>query len=290
MFIKMTEFFKRTEQYNWKFYCGTVVDNEDPKKLKRVKVTIDGIFAGDKANLPWTMPFTDSTKRVRVPDIGEKMVVIFPFDDIYHPAFLGYWNTGDKNESYLEDNYPKTFGFIETGLKAKFNKETKDGEIVHESTTRGKVKADGTLEFFIKKDLKIIVEGRVEKTVTGDFSISSEAKVSVVGKDGVDISSDEKVSISGKSGVNIVSDSSIKIDGKGGVEVTSDAQAKFAGKGGTTVGDSVSVTNVNGSTVMLAGGGGGVAVLGSQSIGTGNMGAPVVSSVIQGSSKVFAPS
>ena len=61
------------------------------------------------------------------------------------------------------------------------------------------------------------------------------------------------------------------------------------GTGGTVVGASSSSTTIDGSVVLLAGGGAPVAVLGNQAIGTGNNNAPVVSTIIEGSSKVFAP-
>jgi len=36
-----------------KSYRGVVIDNEDPDKLGRVKVIVDGLIEGDTANLPW---------------------------------------------------------------------------------------------------------------------------------------------------------------------------------------------------------------------------------------------
>ena len=68
-----------------------------------------------------------------------------------------------------------------------------------------------------------------------------------------------------------------------------DGNATFSGKGGTILGDSGSQTAVDGSLVLLAGGGSAVALLGSQCMGTGNLGVPVVSNIVEGSSKVFAP-
>lgn len=66
-------------------------------------------------------------------------------------------------------------------------------------------------------------------------------------------------------------------------------EATFLGKTKTTVGSSDSQTFVNGTEVIIAEGGLGVAVVGSEVVGTGNLTIPVVSQVTQGSSKVFAP-
>ena len=65
-----------------------------------------------------------------------------------------------------------------------------------------------------------------------------------------------------------------------------DGQTVVKGTGGTNVGDSGSPTMVDGQTVALAGGGAPIARIGDMVIGTGNLGAPVISQIIQGSPKV----
>lgn len=75
----------------------------------------------------------------------------------------------------------------------------------------------------------------------------------------------------------------------GDLKVTATGEAEFFGTAKTTVGSSASQTIVNGQLVNLGGvGGTPVAVVGSQSVGTGNAGAPVVSTIMDGSSKVSA--
>lgn len=71
----------------------------------------------------------------------------------------------------------------------------------------------------------------------------------------------------------------------GDLTMTASGNAKFSGSGGTTVGSSGSTTKVDGSSVELAGGGQPVARLGDQAVGTGNLGAPVISNITQGSAK-----
>lgn len=87
-------------------------------------------------------------------------------------------------------------------------------------------------------------------------------------------------------GVEMKAVDAFKVAATGDAEVKADGMAKFEGTGGTNVGSSASATNVNGTTVALAGGGAPVAKLGSRCIGTGNLGAPVVSTIIEGSTKV----
>lgn len=87
-------------------------------------------------------------------------------------------------------------------------------------------------------------------------------------------------------GVEMKAVDAFKVAATGNSEIKADGTAKFEGTGGTDVGSSASATNVNGTTVALAGGGAPVAKLGSKCIGTGNAGAPVVSTIIEGSTKV----
>lgn len=87
-------------------------------------------------------------------------------------------------------------------------------------------------------------------------------------------------------GVSMKAVDKFDVAATGDATVKSDGMAKFEGTGGTDVGSSASATNINGTVVNLAGGGAPVAKLGSKCIGTGNLGAPVVSTIIEGSAKV----
>lgn len=187
--------------------------------------------------------------RMYVPKVGSKLRIEFPYNDIYYPVAVGYWHDKENHSEYFDDDYPNSFGLESDNLKMKFNDKTKAGEVVHSSGTKATISDDGTLEIEVAKDLKIKVTGNYEITADGD----------------------------------------IKFTATGALEVVTDGSAKFAGKGGTDVGDAGSVTNVNGTQVMLAGGGVGIATLGMQCMGTGNLGSPVICSIIEGSTKVMAP-
>jgi len=235
---------------------GIVVDNEDPKKLGRVKCTIAGIMEADKEKLPWiTSPYSPS--KFDVPEINEELIIEFPYGNVYNPFFTGYWHNEANHDTLFDTDYPNSFGISKQGFILKYNKTLKKGEFIHPSGTTATLLEDGTLQINIAKDLALVISGKVTQSVTGDIEFSS--------------------------------DGNLKLIGKGGVEVTSDGSAKFAGKGSTEVGDGGSSTEVKGTSILLAGGGLGVALLTSQTIAVGNLGAPVVGNIIEGSSKVFAP-
>jgi hypothetical protein len=255
MLIRLTDYMKAPNLLA-KPYKGVVVDNVDPEKLSRVKCTIEGLLVGEVADLPWVSS-TNDPNALDVPEIGDELKIVFPFNDIYSPEYEGYYHSQTNHNADFDTNYPETFGISKGGLKALHNKETNQSDIIHPNGSTLKATDDGTLEINISKDLKLTVVGEYSVTSTGDIKFSSDATVTLTAV--------------------------------GGIDMSTDAEAKFVGTAGTTIGSPSSISKVEGSVVLLAGGGLPVGLLTSQSIGVGNMGALVVSQLISGSSKVLAP-
>jgi len=233
------------------FYKGVVVDNADPKKLGRVKVSIVEIFGNnDKAVLPWVTSFINSPHEFNCPEIGDEIVVFFPYGIVYFPCYIGHWHLNTNHDTEFDADYPDTVGFHRQGYKFIYNKKSKQFTMSHPSGSAFTISPEGGITLHTVEKFSIVA--------TGDVSVTSDAKVTV--------------------------------SGKGGATVESDAEAKFSGKSKTTVGDDSSQTFVNGQMIFLGGPGGmGVAVMGGQTIAIGNLGAPVIGTIMVGSSKVFAP-
>jgi hypothetical protein len=243
---------------------GVVVDNVDPKKLGRVKVQIKGLLEVEKEMLPWCSTLNDPSN-FDVPEIGAELYVIFPYGSIYFPFSLGYFNSETNINANLtgdDDNYPNTSGFSKQGFTIKYNKTAQEANLIHPSGSTAKLNKEGSFEMNLTKDLLLTIAGKVEQTVTGDVIFNTDGKLEYSAVGDVNVSSD------------------------GNVTIKANGQAIFEGTSTTIVGSSASATLVEGQTVALAGGGKPVATLGSKSIGTGNAGAPVISTVIQGSTKV----
>jgi len=272
MFIKLAEFLKPVRQLS-KPRKASVISNDDPKKLGRIKCVMFGLIEEtDETKLPWVYPFSSDYNSMDVPEVGDDMIVIFPYGDIYAPMYVGKWVSELTVNALFDTNYPNTVGKDMGSLQVTYNKEVKEGQITHESGTSALLKADGTLEIALSKDVTLVGQGKITTTATGDISFTSDGNFKVIGKGGVDISSNGNT----------------KISGKGGVDVTSDGTAKVVGTGSTEVGSSSSTTKVNGSLVLLAGGSKPVATLGATVLSVGNLGAPSMGHVIEGSPKVFA--
>jgi hypothetical protein len=221
-------------------YLGVVVDNNDPKKLGRVKVTIDGLLEGSASDLPFVQSKMNPDFFM-VPEVGDKLRITFRDGDIYMPEYSGYYHTTETHNSEFDTDYPNSLGIERSGFKIKYNKQSELFEIQTPNGSFMQINKDGDVKFESKKD----------------FIVNSDGKIT--------------------------------FQSAGNVEIKSDGTATFSGTGGTTLGDSASVTNVNGSQVLLAGGGLPVALLNSMSLGIGNEGRPVISNVIaQVSTKVKA--
>jgi uncharacterized protein YaiE (UPF0345 family) len=128
-----------------------------------------------------------------------------------------------------------------------------------------------------------VVAGNIEiKTIAGTVQVGN-----IAGKLKIGIPGDVELS-------NLLS--SLKMDVAGNVKIDATLQAtikalvkaELAGTAQTIVGSGSSITQVNGSIVLLGGGGLPVARLGDTVIGIGNLGIPVVSTIILGSFKVLA--
>jgi hypothetical protein len=73
-----------------KTYIGIVEDNNDPKKLGRVKVRVLDVFDDIPVeDIPWASPWKDlNGNGVNIPEKGKVLTVIFDNGNIYKPEFI----------------------------------------------------------------------------------------------------------------------------------------------------------------------------------------------------------
>lgn len=98
-------------------YTGVVVDNNDPLKLKRVKVLIDLWDYLTTEQLPWVRQKGDAStgnspdnSQHNIPEIGSEVRVSFPTNNPNEPEYSGIETTTANKCAVFDEDYPNTYG------------------------------------------------------------------------------------------------------------------------------------------------------------------------------------
>ena len=134
-------------------YIGNVVDNNDPKKLGRIKVQIAVYADLNTEAIPWASPLLASHGNsqdyggINIPEIGSQVRVTFPSKDFTAPYYSGAELNETTRTTFFDDDYPHTYGYKDSvGNFIKVNKERGTAQIQHSSTTNMQVSHDGSIK------------------------------------------------------------------------------------------------------------------------------------------------
>lgn len=154
--------------YEGVIFDGTVVDNADPEKNERIRVTIPGLFEGDTESLPWCIPEKNSPFGMGpgygvfgVPKIGSTVTVELQNGDANYPMYRGGLLKEGSVPTEFDGN-PDIWGFKDpAGNKLVINL------------------AEGTAEFRHKSGTGFIIEdnGNVNTTIVGDWNLSVSGQI-----------------------------------------------------------------------------------------------------------------
>lgn len=156
-------------------YLGIVADNNDPKKLGRLKVLISLYEDIDIENLPWCFPTLNTflgnsadSVSLSVPEIGSQVRVSFPTGDKYAPYYSGAEINERNRCTFFDDDYPNCYGSKDSvGNFSKINKRTGINTFQHMSTTNVEIMPDGTTTFstpngqYMQMDAKGNITGEI---------------------------------------------------------------------------------------------------------------------------------
>ena len=137
MLIKLLEQLRRKSNLDAP-HKGTVVlvDTAEDDNLGRIKVTIPTIFdETDTDKLPWVYPVNNYglggksvSSGFSVPEIGSVVLVVFPYGDVYYPAYVGYWQSKVTHQKVFQPDYPESYGHRDkNGTFLLINKQGTDG-------------------------------------------------------------------------------------------------------------------------------------------------------------------
>lgn len=134
-------------------YIGNVVDNNDPKKLGRIKVQIS-VYADLKVEaIPWASPLLASHGNseeyggINIPEVGSQVRVTFPSRDFTAPYYSGAELNEATRTTFFDDDYPHTYGYKDSvGNFVRINKERGTAQFQHSSSTNMQVSPDGSIK------------------------------------------------------------------------------------------------------------------------------------------------
>lgn len=196
-------------------WTGTVVNNEDPLKMGRVRVKIFGHYDEvDDTMLPWALPYCGyvgaSTSNLVVPEVDTIVKGYFENGDPYKPiytgmvtvenpaavaveAFAGMRNAGDTilDEATNDLDYPNVMVLMKTddGEAVTLNKANGLMKINHRSGLKIQIDPNGsiTVEQSMSKKLLNPNAANMDVKIEGDFSLTAYGNVNLTSKGDVNI-------------------------------------------------------------------------------------------------------
>ncbi|MEM4674768.1 MAG: phage baseplate assembly protein V [Nitrososphaerota archaeon] len=152
------------------YFLGVVEDNEDPKKLGRVKVRSPLYGDIPKDDLPWAWPlflaFPDTDAGMgsfHIPKVGSEVLLHLPFGDPHLPAYSFRVMSEPKaiDEDFLV-HYPNRYGWQdEKGNRFMVDKEQGFMRIRHHSGVVVHINDDGDVKILQPSGKKLYIDNQV---------------------------------------------------------------------------------------------------------------------------------
>jgi len=160
-----------------KFILSEVVDNNDPKKLHRIKLT-NPLYQGiPKDKLPWatrlTSAFNSNTNNTAfyVPNIGDKVIAVY-LKDIYHPF---YFSLDSSQTSFHLATYPDAYGLVDSyGNKFYIDRKTGDVHFEHPSGMFIHIYPNGDVKLHSPNDIEIQADNKLRLLANNHILIQSK--------------------------------------------------------------------------------------------------------------------
>jgi len=165
------------------YHIGTVTANADPEKRGRVQVETP-TMTGLGISVPWAsivhpvkLGGSPTLSDFSVPEIGTKVLLIFPNSNPYTPLILGVMQDSSTHQSAFDTNYPNRYGKLDpNGLSVITDKTAKTVTVDHVSGTHIDIDANGNVTVTTPGTLTATVAG-VSTITTPTLTLNGELRV-----------------------------------------------------------------------------------------------------------------
>lgn len=225
---------------------GTVVENNDPLGIARIKVQIPNLYDNNQGPIPWCLPSKKSPFGqgpgygvYGTPKVGSPVRVSLQGGDPQHPVYeCDEYLASHANAKFSD---PNTWGFKDPGGSELWvNSSTGAWEFTHQSGTTIKHDGEGNVTVHVAKNLSEDVVGNETSTVGGDSTITVQGNLtqSVQGSSTETVQGSSTETIQGSlsttaNQVTLTSNSTVQINGSA-VTVQADTITFDAGRSAST--------------------------------------------------------
>ena len=148
-------------------HIGTVVNNNDPEKRKRLQIHIDPWDYLEDEALPWVKQEGDgaigcspSESSHHIPEIGAEVTVYFKNNDPNDPVYTGVETTEANRCTLFDEGYPNSYGNKDSvGNYEVVNKDSKTTVRQYASGTTVRAEANGEMCIETKEGNYIKIDG-----------------------------------------------------------------------------------------------------------------------------------
>ncbi|QJT71159.1 hypothetical protein GR11A_00122 [Vibrio phage vB_VcorM_GR11A] len=185
---------------------GTVVFNQDPLRLGRIKCTVPPFLVGSPDDLPWVicknptgLGGNPNNSSFHVPIIGSEVCIEFPWG-VYMPVYSGFWQSMTTHQTLFDEDYPNTYGWRDgNGNYWKINKTVGYTRFEHESGSYIQFDRNGDVRQHTARNFTETIDGDRSLTIGGNdtVNITGNHSETVGGNDTVTVSGTKDDTVTG---------------------------------------------------------------------------------------------
>jgi phage baseplate assembly protein gpV len=176
------------EDYSGKFFLGTVVLNEDPEGLDRIKATVPELYP-TLESCPWIGPSKFSSFGEGAgygvygsPKVGSQVLIVLQDGNQEHPIYLGsLLMSGKKTAQQKSQYHHEAWGFVDpSGNRLLVDMKSQTLTFEHSTKVKFVMKA-GTLEVTTPQNHKWKVGGDFTADISGNARVTAGGLVEIQG-------------------------------------------------------------------------------------------------------------